>query len=42
MGEMKQQVIENMNIHEVKELLNNFNSNNDNGYIKCTTKTNKT
>ena len=34
MGEMKQQLIEDMNIHEVKELLNNFNSNRDNGYVK--------
>ena len=34
MGQMKQQLIEDMSIHEVKELLNNFNSNNDNGYIK--------
>ena len=34
MGQMKQQAIEDMNIHEVKNLLDNFNSNRDNGYIK--------
>jgi len=34
MGQMKQQLIEDMNIHEVKDLLNNFNSDRDNGYIK--------
>ena len=34
MGQMKQQMIEDMNIHEVKELLNNFNLNHSNGYIQ--------
>jgi len=34
MGQMKQQAIEDMSIHEVKDLLNNFNSDRDNGYIK--------
>ena len=34
MGEMKQRLIEDMDIHEVKELLNNFNSDRDNGYVK--------
>ena len=34
MGEMKQRAIEDMNIHEVKDLLNNFNSDRDNGYVK--------
>ena len=34
MGQMKQQMIEDMNIHEVKELLNNFNLDHSNGYIQ--------
>ena len=34
MGQMKQQAIEDMSIHEVKNLLDNFNSNRDNGYVK--------
>ena len=34
MGEMKQRAIENMNISEVNELLNNFNSDHSNGYIQ--------
>ena len=34
MGQMKQQMIEDMNIHEVKELLNNFYLDHSNGYIQ--------
>jgi len=34
MGEMKQQLIEEMSIGEVKELLNNFNPDHNNGYVK--------
>ena len=34
MGEMKQRAIEDMSIGEVKELLNNFNSDHSNGYIQ--------
>ena len=34
MGKMKQQMIEDMNIHEVKELLNNLNPDHSNGYIQ--------
>ena len=34
MGKMKQQLIEEMSIGEVKELLNNFNPDHSNGYIQ--------
>ena len=38
MGQMKQKLIEDMDIHEVKELLGNFNNSianlHDNGYVK--------
>mgnify|MGYP003154002713 CR=1 FL=1 len=34
MGKMKDQMISDMNINEVKELLNNFNASATSGYIK--------
>ena len=34
MGRMKDQMISDMNINEVKELLNNFNASEASGYIK--------
>ena len=34
MGKMKDQMISDMNINEVKELLNNFNASATSGYIE--------
>ena len=34
MGRMKDQMITDMNINEVKELLNNFNASTTSGYIE--------
>ena len=34
MGRMKDQMISDMNINEVKELLNNFNASEASGYIE--------
>ena len=34
MGQMKQKAIENMDIHEIKKLLNNFNASATSGYIE--------
>ena len=34
MGKMKDQMISDMNINEVKELLNNFNASETSGYIR--------
>ena len=34
MGKFKDQMIGEMDIHQVKELLNNFDASNDKGYVK--------